>query len=201
MTVRIPAGLEPNGIIVVLPNICYLDIPHDFAVVHHGKATRPTVIEHSCLGNAFGAADNDSRRGSVLVNFVITGIAERISVLFHERDLFFQLVGRPEVVAVEEGDPFAFCLREGAVAAHGCAAVMVVLEITDFGRDIPAFAGMTRCVHFGKLSELSNDFVGVVGAGVVYDNQFPVRVGLGQHGPYRFGDESAGIIAGHDYGY
>ena len=46
-----------------------------------------------------------------------------------------------------------------------------------------------------------NNFVGVVGAGIVYDNQFPVRVGLGQHGPYRFGDESAGIIAGHDYGY
>lgn len=56
-------------------------------------------------------------------------------------------------------------------------------------------------VHFGKLSELSNDFVGVVGASVVYDNQFPVRVGLCQYGLYRFGDESAGIIAGHDYGY
>ena len=45
-----------------------------------------------------------------------------------------------------------------------------------------------------------NNFVGVVGASVVYDNQFPVRVGLGQHGPYRFGDEPAGIVAGHNYG-
>ena len=61
----------------------------------------------------------------------------------------------------------------------------------DFGREIPAFAGMT----IG-----GNNFVGVVGAGVIYDNQFPVRVGLGQHGPYRFGDEPTRVVAGHDYG-
>ena len=59
---------------------------------------------------------------------------------------------------------------------------------------------MTCCVHFGKLSELFNDFVGVVGAGVVNDNQFPVRVRLRNYGTDRFANELGGIVAGHDYG-
>ena len=201
VAVRLAACLEPDGIIVVLPNICYLDIPHDFAIIHHGKASGPAVIEHPRLCDTPGAAHERPCRLAVLAHFSVAGVAERVAVLDHERQLFFQLVGRPKVVAVQESNPFSLCFAEGTVAAHGCAAVMVVLEVTDFGREIPAFAGMTCCVHFGKLNELFNDFVGVVGAGVVYDNQFPVRVGLGQHGPYRFGDESAGIIAGHDYGY
>ena len=201
VAIRLAACLEPDGVIVVLADVGYLDIAHDFAVIHHGEASGPAIIEHSRLGNTFRATYNDFCRHAILAHYSIAGIAERISVLFHERDLFFELVGCPEVVAVQECHPFSLCFAEGTVAAHGCAAVMVVLEVTDFGREIPAFAGMTCCVHFGKLSELFNDFVGVVGAGIVNDNQFPVRVGLGQHGPYRFGDESAGIIAGHDYGY
>ena len=192
VAVRLAACLEPDGIIVVLADVGYLDIAHDFAIVHHSKATRPAVIEHPRLCDTPGAAHERPCRLAVLAHFSIAGVAERVAVLDHERQLFFQLIWRPEVVAVEEGYPFSLCFAEGTVAAHGCAAVMVVLEVTDFGREIPAFAGMT----IG-----GNNFVGVVGAGVVYDNQFPVRVGLGQHGPYRFGDESAGIVAGHDYGY
>ena len=201
VAVRLAARLEPDGIIVVLADVGYLDIAHDFAIVHHSKATRPAVIEHPRLCDTLGAAHESPCRLTILAHYSIAGIAERVAVLGHERQLFFQLVGCPEVIAVEEGDPFAAGFVQGPVTADRRAAVMVVLEVTDFGREIPAFAGMTCCVHFGKFSELSNDFVGVVGAGVVYDNQFPVRVGLGQHGPYRFGDESAGIIAGHDYGY
>ena len=201
VAIRLAACLEPDGVIVVLADVGYLDIAHDFAIVHHSKATRPTVIEHPRLCDTLGAANERPCRLAVLVHYPIARIAERVAILGHERQLFFQLVGRPEVVAVEESDPFAAGFVQGPVTADCRAAVMVVLEVTDFGREIPAFAGMTCCVHFGKLSELFNDFVGVVGAGVIYDNQFPVRVGLGQHGPYRFGDESAGIIAGHDYGY
>lgn len=200
VAIRLAACLEPDGIIVVLADVDYLDIAHDFAVIHHGKATRPAVIEHPRLCDTLGAAHERPCRLAVLAHYPIARIAERVAVLGHERQLFFQLVGRPEVVAVEEGHPFAAGFAQAPVPADRRAAVLGVFEVTDFGREIPAFAGMTCCVHFGKLSELFNDFVGVVGAGVVYDNQFPVRVGLGQHGPYRFGDEPAGIVAGHNYG-
>ena len=132
VTVRIPAGLEPNGVIVVLPNICYLNITHNFAIKHHGEASGPAIIEHSRLGDTFRATYNDFCRLTILTYYSIASIAERISVLFHERDLFFELIGSPEVVAVQECHPFSLCFAEGTVAAHGCAAVMVVLDVTDF---------------------------------------------------------------------
>jgi len=44
------------------------------------------------------------------------------------------------------------------------------------------------------------NLVGVVGAGIVNDNQFPVRVGLSQYGLYRLGYEPTRVVAGHDYG-
>ena len=45
-----------------------------------------------------------------------------------------------------------------------------------------------------------DNFIGVVSAGIVNDNQFPVCVGLSQYGFYRFFDESGSIVTGHDYG-
>lgn len=132
VAVRLAACLEPDGVIVVLADVGYLDIAHDFAIVHHSKATRPAVIEHPRLCDTLGAAHERPCRLAVLAHFPVAGVAERISVLFHERDLFFELVGCPEVVAVEEGDPFSFCLREGAVAGDCGPAVLGVFEIMDF---------------------------------------------------------------------
>ena len=132
MTVRFAARLEPDGVIVVLADVDYLDIAHDFAIVHHGKATRPAVIEHPRLCDTLGAAHERPCRLAVLAHFSVAGVAERVAVLGHERQLFFQLVGRPEVVAVEEGDPFAAGFAEGPVAAHGGTAVLDVFKVMDF---------------------------------------------------------------------
>ena len=63
------------------------------------------------------------------------------------------------------------------------------------------FAGMTTVrVHFGKLSELAHDFVGVVGAGVVNDNQFPVGISLRDYRVDGLGNVRRRVIAGHNYG-
>lgn len=130
--VRFAARLEPDGVIVVLADVGYLDIAHDFAVVHHGKATRPAVIEHPRLCDTLGAAHERPCRLAVLAHFSVAGVAERVAVLGHERQLFFQLVGRPEIVAVKEGDPFAAGFAQGTVTAGRRAAVMRVFKVMDF---------------------------------------------------------------------
>lgn len=127
VAVRLAACLEPDGVIVVLADVGYLDIAHDFAIVHHSKATRPAVIEHPRLCDTPGAAHERPCRLAVLAHFSVAGVAERVAVLDHERQLFFQLVGRPEVVAVEECHPFSAGFAEGAVAADGGSAVVGVL--------------------------------------------------------------------------
>lgn len=132
VAVRLAACLEPDGIIVVLADVDYLDIAHDFAIVHHGKATRPAVIEHPRLCDTLGAANERPCRLAVLAHFSVAGVAERVAVLDHERQLFFQLVGRPEVVAVEEGDPFAAGFVQGPVTADRRAAVLGVFKVMDF---------------------------------------------------------------------
>ena len=188
VAIRLAARLEPDGVIVVLADVGYLDIAHDFAVVHHSKATRPAVIEHPRLCDTPGAAHERPCRLAVLAHFSVAGVAERVAVLGHERQLFFQLVGRPEVVAVEEGNPFAAGFAQGPVTADRRAAVLGVFKVMNrFASPVTPFY-------------VFDNGISIVGAGIVYDNQFPVRVGLGQHGPYRLGDESAGIIAGHNYG-
>ena len=167
-----------------------MDVTHDFAVIHHGQATRPAVVEHSRLGDAFWATNERSCRVAIFVNFFVAGVTERVAVLGHELELFFEFFGSPEVVAVEEGYPFAFCLCEGAVAGDGSTAVLGVFEVMD-----------TRVwILRSAQDDTIHNFVGVVGAGVVNDNQFPVGVGLGQYGFYRFFDESGRIVTGHDYG-
>ena len=130
--VRLAARLEPDGVIVVLANVGYLDIAHDFAVVHHGKATRPAVIEHPRLCDTLGAAHERPCRLAVLAHFSVAGVAERVAVLGHELELFFEFFGGPEVIAVEEGDPFAAGFAQGPVTAHGGTAVLGVFKVMDF---------------------------------------------------------------------
>lgn len=132
VAIRLAACLEPDGVIVVLANVGNLDISHDFAVIHHSKATGPAVVEHSCLGDASWAAHERSCRLAVFVNFFVSGVTEGIVVFGHELELFFEFFGGPEVVAVEEGYPFAFCLCKGAVARDRCTAVLGVFEVMDF---------------------------------------------------------------------
>ena len=132
VAIRLAACLEPDGVIVVLADVGYLDIAHDFAVVHHGKATWPAVIEHPRLCDTLGATHERPCRLAVLAHFSVAGVAERVAVLGHKRQLFLQFVGRPEVVAVEEGNPFAAGFAEGPVAAHGGTAVLGVFKVMDF---------------------------------------------------------------------
>ena len=190
VAIRLAAYLEPDGVIVVLADIGNLDVTHDFAVIHYCKATWPAIVEHSCFGNASWAAHERSCRLAVFVNFFVAGITEGIAVFGHELELFFEFFGGPEVVAVEEGYPLAFCLCEGTVAGDGSPAVLGVFEVMD-----------TRVwILRSAQDDTIHNFVGVVGAGVVNDNQFPVRVGLGQYGLYRVGYEPTRVVAGHDYG-
>jgi len=206
VAICLATDFQPHGVIVILLDFGNLDVAHDFSVVHHGEAAGPAVVIHSRLGDAFGAAHDGPGRGSVLVHFLVARVTEGIAVLFHEGYLLFELVGSPQVIAIEEGYPPAFGLAEGAIAAVGGTAVAVVFEVTDFRREIPAFAGMTIKfagmttvrVHFGKLSELAHDVIGVVGAGVVNDNQFPVGVCLRHHGAYGLRDIRGRVVAGHD---
>ena len=132
IAIRLATCLEPDGVIVVLTDIGNLDVAYDFAVIHHGQATGPAVIEHSCLIDASWAAHERSRRLAVFVNFFVAGVTEGIAVFNHELELFFKFFGGPEVVAVEEGYPFAFCLCEGAVAGDGRPAVLFVFDVMDF---------------------------------------------------------------------
>ena len=121
--------LQPHGVIVVLLDFGNLDVAHDFSVVHHGEAAGPAVVIHSRLGDAFGATHDGSGRISVLIHFPIARVTECIAVLFHEGYLLFQLVGSPQVIAIEKGYVFAASLAEGAVAAVCGAAVAVVFEV------------------------------------------------------------------------
>ena len=208
VAVGLATDFQPHGVIVVLLDFSNLDVAHDFSVVHHGEAAGPAVVIHSRLGDAFGAAHDGSGRISVLVHFLVARVTEGITVLGHEGNLLFELVGSPQVIAIEEGYPPTFCLAEGSVAAVGGTAVAVVFEVVDFRREIPAFAGMTIKfagmtnvrVHFGKLSELAHDVIGAVGAGVVNDNQFPIGVCLRHHGAYGLRDIRGCVVTGHDYG-
>lgn len=190
VTIRLTACLEPDGVIVVLADIGNLDVAYDFAVIHHGKAARPAVVEHSCLGDASWAAHKRSGRFAAFVYFFVASVTEGIAVFGHELELFFEFFGGPEVVAVKKGYPFAFCLCKGAVAGDGSSAVLGVFEVMD-----------TRVwILRSAQDDTIHNFVGVVGAGIVNDNQFPVRVGLSKYGFYRFFDKSCRIVAGHDYG-
>lgn len=55
-------------------------------------------------------------------------------------------------------------------------------------------------IKFAGITKGSNNFVGVVGAGVVNDNQFPVGIGLRDYRVDGLGDVRSRVIAGHDYG-
>lgn len=179
---------EPHGVIVVLLDFGNLDIAHHLAVVHHGKAPGPAVVIHSRLGDAFRATDNRSRGLAVLAHFPVARIAEGITILGHEGNLLFEFVGRPGVIAVEKGNPPALCLAEGAIATVGGTAVAVVFEVVDCFASL----AMTFCSRY--------DFVGVVGADVVNDNQFPFSIGLRDYRVDGLGDVRSRVIAGHDYG-
>lgn len=126
VAIRLATDFQPHGVIVVLLDFGNLDVAHDFSVVHHGEAAGPAVVIHSRLGDAFGAAHDGPGRGSVLVHFPVARVAKGITVLGHEGNLLFQLVGNPQVIAIEEGYVFAASLAEGAVAAVGGTAVAVV---------------------------------------------------------------------------
>lgn len=132
VTIGLAAYFEPHGVIVVLADFGNLDIAHHLAVVHHGKASGPAVVIHSGLGDAFRATDNRSRGLAVLAHFPVARIAEGITILGHEGNLLFELVGRPGVVAVKKGNPPTLCLAEGAIAAVGGTTVAVVFEVVDF---------------------------------------------------------------------
>ena len=131
VAIDLTAYLEPHGVIVVLLDFGNLDIAHHLAVVHHGEAAGPAVVIHSGLGDAFGAAHDGSCRISVLIHFPIARVAECIAVLFHEGYLLFELVGCPQVIAIEEGNPLAFGFAEGSVATVGGTAIAVVFEVAD----------------------------------------------------------------------
>lgn len=126
VTVGLATDFQPHGVIVVLLDFSNLDIAHHLAVIHHGKATGPAVVIHSRLGNPFRATDNRSRGPAILVHFLIARVTEGTAVLGHEGDLLFKFVGCPDVIAIEEGDPPALCLAEGAVSAVGGTAIAVV---------------------------------------------------------------------------
>lgn len=192
VAVGLAANLEPHGVIVVLLDFSNLDVAHHLTVVHHGKATGPAVVIHSRLGNAFRATDNRSRGPAILIHFLVARITEGTAVLGHEGDLLFKFVGCPDVIAVEEGDPPALCLAEGAVSAVGGTTITVVFEVVDFRREI------LRLRLRSAQDDILHDFVGVVGAGVVNDNQFPVGVCLRHHGAYGLRDIRGRVVAGHD---
>ena len=118
--------LQPHGVIVVLLDFSNLDIAHHFAVVHHGEATGPAVVIHSRLGDAFGAAHDGSGQVSVLVHFLVARVAECIAILGHEGYLLFEFIRCPDIIAVKEGNPLAFCLAEGTIATVGGTAIAVV---------------------------------------------------------------------------
>ena len=126
VAVGLATDFQPHGVIVVLLNFGNLDVAHDFAVVHHSKATGPAVVVHSRLGNPFRATDNRSRGPAILIHFLVARVTEGVTVLGHEGNLLFEFIGRPDVIAVEKGDPPALCLAEGAVAAVGSTAIAVI---------------------------------------------------------------------------
>ena len=126
VAVGLATDFQPHGVIVVLLDFGNLDIAHNFAIVHHGKATWPAVVIHSRLGDAFGAAHDGPGRGSVLVHFPVARVTEGIAVFGHEGNLLFELVRGPQVIAIKEGYPPAFGLAEGSVAAVGGTAIAVV---------------------------------------------------------------------------
>ncbi len=84
IAIHLATCLEPDGVIVVLTDIGNLDVAYDFAVIHHGQATGPAVVEHSCLGDASWATHERSCRVAVFVNFFVAGITEGIAVFGHE---------------------------------------------------------------------------------------------------------------------
>ena len=135
--VRLAANFEPHGIIVVLLDFSNLNIAHHIAIIHHGKASGPTIVEHSCFGDVFRATDNRSCRFAVLVHFFVARVAECITVLGHESNLLFEFFRSPQVITIQEGNPLAFRFAKGAIAAVCCTMVTVVFKITDSrGREI-----------------------------------------------------------------
>lgn len=126
VAVGLATDFQPHGVIVVLLDFGDLDVARDFSVVHHGEATGPAVVIHPRLGNALRASDNRSRGLAILIHFLIARITKGIAVFGHEGYLFFEFVGCPDIIAVEEGYPLAFCLAEGTVSAVGGTTITVV---------------------------------------------------------------------------
>ena len=193
-TICLPTDPQPHRVIIILLDVGNLDITNHIAIIHHSQATGPTVVEHSRLGDAPWSSHEHSKGFSTFIHYFVAGVTEGIAVFGHELELFLEFFGSPEVIAVEEGYPFAFCLREGAVAGDGSPAVLGVFEIRD------SFCEILRLRLRSAQDDTLNNGVGVVGAGIVNDNKFPVCVGLGQYGFYRFFDEPGRIITGHYYG-
>lgn len=130
---------QPHGVIVVLLDVGNLDVAHNFAVVHHGKAAGPAIVEHAGLADMSRASYNYTQCRAVLVNFVVLGVGKIVAVFFHEADLLFQLVGCPQVVAIQKSDVLATGFAKGAVTADGGTAVGGVLENADFATVMDCF--------------------------------------------------------------
>ena len=191
---------QPHGVIVVLLDVGNLDVAHNFAIVHHGEAAGPAIVVHAGLTDMGWASNNYTQGSAALVNFVVLGVGEIVAVFFHEADLLFQLVGSPQVVAIQEGDVLAAGFAEGTVATDGGSAVCGVLENADTGGWIlRRFAPQDDAGRDSRNDAL--DYIHrVVSAAVVNDDQFPVGVCLSNHGTDRFGNESTGVVARHHNG-
>lgn len=194
IAISLADDLEPHCVIVILLDVGNLDVANNFSVIHHGEASWPTVVVHTRFRDVYGAADGYASLSPIFVNFCVAGVCKSVAVLFHEGYLLFQFVGGPEVIAIEEGYPLALCLMQGTVPGNGGTALFIVFEVAD------SRVWILRLRLRSTQDDTLNDFVGVIGAGVVNDNQFPVGVSLGYHGIDGFRDVFAGIVARHDYG-
>lgn len=122
---------QPHGVIVVFLDVGNLDITHNFTVVHYRKAAGPAIVVHAGLADMGGATHGHPESRSGFIDFRIFGVGEIVAVFFHEADLFLQLVGCPQVVAIQKGYVLAAGFAEGSVAADGGTAVLFVLKDSD----------------------------------------------------------------------
>ena len=166
-----PENLQPGDVVLML-DFGHRDLGNLVAVNCNGETPDGIAAEKTFVvdgaGNLYGIA-----QGAVAANSPILSEREGGAAGAHEVDLNLELVGQPEIIAVEEGEVLAESGANAAIASLCDPNVLFERKNANPGIVGGKLTGKHQCA---------------VPGGIVDDDQFPVAVGLGQDGLNRLAE-------------